>query len=167
LRQKQVEQLILATLASPRPQGLVIAANFEHAAAAQEWRTAVADEIIEHEERIDVAAVIGNVRRSRENMPGLVDPQRPSVHHADLRTGFTHRGDLPSDLLGMPDIIGIERRDEFAAGAFDADVARRSDAAIRLSQELYAPIDGGDSLDDRRGPVGRAVVDHDDFQIAI
>ncbi len=65
-------------------------------------------------------------------------------------------GELALDLVRLPEVVGIEKGDELAAGDSERRVARRPDAGARLGNHLdFRAVAGGN----RGAAVARAVVD--------
>ena len=97
----------------------------------------------------------------------LVDAAVPAIHHPDLGAAALHALDLFFQFLGLPDIIGVQRRDVDAPRRPDGGVAGAADTGITLPDEPKARIGGDELLDDGAGRVGRSVVDDDLFEIAV
>ncbi len=75
------------------------------------------------------------------------------------------RRDLGLDLLGLPQVVGVQEGDEVAGGGGDARVARGGHAGVlpaHVAQARVAP-----AADALRGVVGGPVVDDDDFEAVV
>ena len=77
------------------------------------------------------------------------------------------RREMLFDLGRAPEVVGVYRRDQRRAGVAHAGVPGRRDAAVLLPDERKARLGAGIRLDNPRGVVAGAVVDDDDFQIAM
>ena len=75
--------------------------------------------------------------------------------------GSDSQCELPFQLCGQPCIVGIEKGEPLAAGRRATGIAGLAATAVLLAQQLNLRIAPRHEL---RCLVGRAVVDHDDFQ---
>jgi hypothetical protein len=75
---------------------------------------------------------------------------------------FLHEGQAPSQFLGQPMIVGIEKRDEFAARLVDAAIAGSRWSAIMFeSNQTHHRKGGHYRLSRERLIRRRAVIDND------
>ena len=71
--------------------------------------------------------------------------------------------DLQRQLVGLPQVVGIEERDELAIGRVDTAVSRRRRSLSLLFDETHSCKRGGD----RCGRIARAVIHYDDLEVAV
>src|SRR5262249_32962682 len=86
-------------------------------------------------------------------------------HDADVGTRSKDR-DLLLEKERIPLVVAVEQRQELSRGRGERDVAGAGHASIRLAQQPHARIAPGHPCDDLRRSIDRAVVRHDDFEIA-
>ena len=152
---------------TPRPSNLsFIAADFERRRPRQQRPAAVADEI-----RVKVVDQHTATARIRSNRPGEVGigvdrPEEAIDEARRLRRG--QRGvDLLFQLGRMPQIVGIDRRDERSAPPRDAQVSRRRAATILLANQRHARVVAYKAPGNVGGAVGRPVVDDEHLDVAV
>ena len=74
---------------------------------------------------------------------------------------------MQREIVGMPDVVRIERRDEFAVGEADGCVARVNRPAIGLPMQLDAVVPVNKSSNNRSGIVRRAIIDDNDGKVRV
>ena len=62
---------------------------------------------------------------------------KASGHDADFGMAFQHV-ELAGELVRLPGIVGVEKREQIAAGAIEAVIAGAGGAAVRLPNQRYA-----------------------------
>ena len=89
----------------------------------------------------------------------------PTVRYDCLSTGESLENvQLSLQLAREPEVVRIQERQHIARGLAYAFVAHGADAASRRHSKQLDRL-AKSSLDDLCGPVGRAIVDNDDFEI--
>jgi hypothetical protein len=84
------------------------------------------------------------------------------LHQSDAEIGVgpaAQECELLAQFLRQPDIVGIEERDELAAGEADSGVARRRQTGLGLTMDAHTVED----LGQLGGTIRRAVVDNHDL----
>ena len=123
-RELQLEKQVLGEKRAPAIEPLFIAADFERRRPRQQRPAAVADEV-----RVKVVDQHTAPARIGSNRPGEVGIGVDRPEEAIDEAGRLRRGqrgvDLPFQLGRMPQIVGIDRRDERSAPPRDAQVSRR------------------------------------------
>jgi len=75
------------------------------------------------------------------------------------------RRDFGLDLLGLPQVVGVQEGDEIAGGGGDARVARGRHAGVLPADVAQARV--APAADALRGVVGGPVVDDDDLEALV
>gem|GEM_PF-2628576 len=96
---------------------------------------------------------------------GAVEFLEVAEHDVDLRVTGQDR-ELAGELVRLPEVVGVQEGDHRPGGDRHARVARRRHAAVRAAQPAHAAV-GEPGAEARGGVVGRAVVDHDDLEVAV
>ena len=162
LRQRQEQHEILASSL----QAFVEAANLQHASAPDQWRAGGCDEVVQQQQCMDAARVAGGDVSTGEAAV-TIQKRGPAVDQPAILARTAQRRDLPRQLVRMPEIVGIEGRDQRAARMCESEVAGRGRAAVGLLQQPDAEIALRQVGGDHGGPVARAVVDDQHFKFAM
>ena len=99
-------------------------------------------------------------------MASLVDPivGRISESYAFVQ----HEPNLGFHFFGVPDVVCIKKSQKVALGHLDALVTRVGDARVLVfGEKMDSFIMVGQVLDDLLGPVGRGIVDDEEFPMGI
>ena len=103
---------------------------------------------------------VGDVVEAADPGPRSVVPDALADHGE--RVGRPRRAHQGGDAALGEDVVGVEERQPGPAGPLEGQVARRRGARVLgCADDDHPRIGGGQPLEDRRRPVGRAVV-HDD-----
>ena len=87
---------------------------------------------------------------------------------ADARPGALHLRERHLELARMPPVVAVQKRDVGAARGRDAGIACRRDTRVaRLQERTHARIAFRVAGDQRRGSVGRPVVDDQQLEFMV
>ncbi len=96
-----------------------------------------------------------------------VDAGKPSVVEHYIRVSAAQTRDLAADLLRMPEVIGVDRRQKWAFGKFQSAIAGGGNATILLPVHRQARVCGRMALSDEGRGVRRTVVDDEYLEIPV
>ena len=165
-RYEELHEIVFTALGTLTPEIGLVATDPDQGRTANEGGTAVADEIQQKQSQVDLA-LDGPVHCAVNHAALAVDAAAEGVDVAHLRPASAHGFHLAGDLLGVPQVVGVDRSDESAAARGDAGVAGGRHARMRQSEQADATVLGGVALHDGTGPIGRPVIDDDDLQMRI
>src|SRR5690606_5147712 len=96
-------------------------------------------------------------------------PPRQPEHVAarEVRSGLFNRGDQQFSGVRRNDVVTVDEHEIVAGGVRDPRVAGRAQASIGLPDETETGVGVGELLSDGRAVVGRTVIHHDHFEIAV
>jgi len=120
------------------------------------------------EQRVERVALDAGQMRS-DPLAGAVQDPDADRHQPDPGAALAERVDVPRDDVRLPPVVVVEEGDDVAPGGPDAGVARGvRPPVLRVADagDALYPL-GSDRLDDGAGRVGRAVVDHDQFEAVV
>ncbi len=110
------------------------------------------------DERNGILAVVGRREPVHRFRIGEGDPGRVAEHHIGAR--LLHNRQLPLQLVGFEQVIGIQELDHFPAAGLEARVSCRASSLVRQGQAAHAVAEGSDHL---QTAIGRPVVRDDDL----
>lgn len=164
-RDLQLDQIVFAPLVAGGVETGVVAQIAQRAAPDQR-RAAVRDEI-PIEVPIEHPAFHHRGRRGIDDAAAGVDAAIPVVDQTQAGRAVHEALVLQPQLVGMPQVVGVERRDEIPARGVDTCIARRGHAAVRLRNHPHARILRRVPLRHAAGRVLGPVVDDDDLQVGV
>jgi hypothetical protein len=95
---------------------------------------------------------------------GLVDLARRGAEQPDVRVGGQERA-LAGQALGQREVVRVEPGHQVGAGEAERPVERAGEPGARLAMQAQPRIPRAGQQIGRR--IGRAVVDHDQLQVAV
>src|SRR6185369_5460828 len=96
-----------------------------------------------------------------------VDLRIPGVDKADAIAASPQCGQLLLDLAWMPEIVGVDRRNELAFRFGDPAVAGGGDAGVVLPDQTHPVVRSGEAAGDLGRTVARTVIDNQDLEIVV
>lgn len=109
-------------------------------------------------------------QETRQRVDEARRPRRPPAERCEVRGGGRQHGGGPAiehprhgrQVVRKPAVVRVEEGDDGPAGALEGGVARNGDTAVLDAEDREARIvDRPERLD---GPVGRAVVHHEELE---
>jgi hypothetical protein len=91
--------------------------------------------------------------------------QPVDVPGREVGAGLVERRGQQLVRLARQEVVAVHERQQLAGGGVDSGVAGAAEAAVRLADQLEAPVLRGEVLGDRSAAVAGAVVDHDHLQV--
>ena len=92
----------------------------------------------------------------------------PAARPRDPQVGMPlHEGELPLDLFGKEQVVGVQPGDPVAPGLLEPPVRRRRHPPVFLGEDPHPPVGAGVALHDGQASVRGAVVDDDKLQLPV